>query len=283
MSRPRLPHSDTGSKTKGFARKRSTAATLFPAMTTLSQFSSDRLRPALDKKKSNNMDSISILDINKNGVDLMRDGSSRQALTLFRCALQRLVEDRKNNAPQDEIESGASFMVRSVSSREVTCMSKLSSPNCREQHAFSLFDKAFVIKSADEKVLSSEMYRNRTLVVVLYNMALTYHLMGIRDANDQKKNLKRSMRYYRMAMEVLERNNDIDRKKIMSLAVSNNMGNIYSHLFETTKAQICLERMASALEAVYSDTPGDMGDAYSFFHLNVVIVLGQKEPAAPAA
>ena len=230
------------------------------------------------------MDSTSILDINRNGVDLMRDGSSRQALTLFRCALQRLLEGGKNNgAPQDEKESSASLLVRSVSSRELTCMSKLSSLNYREQQAFSLYDRAFIIKSADEKVLLSETNRSRTLVVVLYNMALTYHLMGVRDANDQKKNLKRSMRYYRMAMEVLGRNNDIDRKKILYLAVSNNMGNIYAHLFETTRAQICLDRMASTLEALYSDIPSDMGDAYSFFHLNVVILFGQKEPAAPAA
>jgi ribosomal protein L20 len=128
------------------------------------------------------------------------------------------------------------------------------------------------------------MNRSRTLVIVLYNMALTYHLMGVRDANGEKKNLKRSMRYYRMAMDILGRNINIDRKKIMSLAVSNNMGNIYSHLFDSNKAQICLDRMAVALEAIYdSDTPEDMGDAYSFFHLNVVILFGQKEPAAPAA
>jgi hypothetical protein len=229
------------------------------------------------------MDSTSIIDINKNGVDLMRNGSSRQALTLFRCALQRLLEGVKNNAPQDENESSASLLVRSVSSREVTCMSKVRSRNYREQHAFSLYDRAFVVKSADEKGLLSETNRSRTLVVVLYNMAVTYHLMGVRDANDQKKNLKRSMRYYRMAMEVLGRNDDIDRKKILYLAVSNNMGNIHAHLFETARAQICLDRMASALEALYSDIPSDMGDAYSFFHLNVVIIFGQKEPAAPAA
>jgi hypothetical protein len=104
----------------------------------------------------------------------------------------------------------------------------MSSLDCREQHEFSLFDQVFVIESTDEKVLSSEMNRNRTLVVVLYNMALAYHLMGTRDANDQKKNLKRSIRYYKMAMEVLRRNKDIDEKKLMFLAISNNMGNIYS-------------------------------------------------------
>jgi hypothetical protein len=229
------------------------------------------------------MDSTSILDITKNGVDLMRDGSSRRALTLFRCALQRLLEGEKTNAPQGGKESSASLLVRSVSSREVTCTSKLSPLNYREQQAFCLYDRAFVIKSADEKVMFSETNRSRTLVVVLYNMALTYHLMGVRDANNQKKNLKRSMRYYRMAMQVLGRNSDIDRKKILYLAVSNNMGNIYAHLFETTRAQICLDRMASTLEALYSDTSSDMGDVYSFFHLNVVILFGQKEPAAPAA
>lgn len=213
----------------------------------------------------------------------MRDGCSRQALTLFRCALQRLLQCVKNKVPEDEQESDAFLLVRSVSSRKVPCMSKLSSLNYGDQQAFSLYDRAFTIKSADENVLFSETNRNRTLVVVLYNMALTYHLMGIRDANDQKKNLKRSMRYYRMAMEVLARNNNIDRKKIMYLAVSNNMGNIYAHLFETTRAQLCLDRMASTLEALYSDTANDMGDAYSFFHLNVVILFGQKEPAAPAA
>jgi hypothetical protein len=229
------------------------------------------------------MDSTSILDINRKGVDLMREGSSRQAVTLFRCALQRLLDGGTNNAPQEGKESSASLLVRSVSTREVACMSKLSSLNYIEQQAFSLYDRAFVIKSADEKVLFSETNRSRTLVVVLYNMALTYHLMGVRDANDQKKNMKRSMHYYRMAMELLRRNSDIDQKKILYLAVSNNMGNIYAHLFETTRAQICLDRMASTLETLYSDTPVNMGDSYSFFHLNVVILFGQKEPAAPAA
>jgi hypothetical protein len=231
------------------------------------------------------MESIGILDINKNGVDLMREGSFRKALTLFRCALQRLLADKKSDEPpQDEKESRAFLLVRSVSSRELAFVSKMSSINYREQHAFSLFDQAFVIESTtDEKLLSWGMKRNRALVVVLYNMALTHHLMGVRNANDQKKNLKRSMRYYQMAMEVLRRNKDIDQKKLMFLAVSNNMGNIYSHAFDTTRAQSCLDSMASVLEALSGDPSTDMGDAYTFFHLNVVILFGQTAPAPAAA
>jgi hypothetical protein len=231
----------------------------------------------------NDMESIGILDLNRNGVDLMREGSFPKALTQFRCALQRLLADRKNAEPQDEKGSRACLLVRSVSSRELAFVSKMSSLDCREQHEFSLFDQVFVIESTDEKVLSSEMNRNRTLVVVLYNMALAYHLMGTRDANDQKKNLKRSIRYYKMAMEVLRRNKDIDEKKLMFLAISNNMGNIYSHVFETTRAQSCLESMASVLESLSSDPSVDMGDAYTFFHLNVVIVFAQTEVGAAAA
>jgi hypothetical protein len=160
----------------------------------------------------------------------------------------------------------------------------MSSINCREQQqAFSLFDQAFVIESTDEKLLTSRMNRNRSLVVVLYNMALTYHLMGIRDANDQKKNLKHSMRYYQMAMEVLRRNKDIDQKKLMFLAVSNNMGNIHSHAFETTRAQSCLDLMASVLESLSDDPSVDIDDAYAFFHLNVVILFGQTALAPAAA
>jgi hypothetical protein len=104
--------------------------------------------------------------------------------------------------------------------------------------------------------------------------------MGLRDANNQTKNLKQSMRYYHMAMKVLGRNKDIDGKKLMLFpAISNNMGNIYSHVFETARSQSCLNLMASVLVAL-SD---DMDDAYVFFHLNVVISFGQEAPAAAAA
>lgn len=226
-------------------------------------------------------------------VDLMSRGDFCEALALFRGVIDRLLAHRKEDGDGDDHEdqdmqdSDADVLVQSLSIREFPSpLSKESEVQWNEQHAFSVFDRAFIVGShreEEEDALSSALNRDRTSAVVIFNMALAYQLMGMKDANKQGKNFERALSFYQLAVKVLGKSVDIDESKLMFLAAANNMGCIYSHSFDAANMQCCLNWMATVLEAQNESMEDEEDDLFSFFHLTVMILLGNETPAAPAA
>lgn len=230
-----------------------------------------------------------ILENNRRGVDLMSQGDFQKSLLLFRRGLRRLLEKEssaKFTKKQKDTTPSPSLLVRSVSFQHMApAMSKAESLQSSDQQAFSLFDRAFIIEASSEEaaLLSSLVNIDRAVIIILYNMALAYQLLAMRNANNQENNCARSVRYYQMAMEVLGRHSEIDQSKIMFLAVANNLGTIYSSFFQSKQMQCCLEWMATVLENLY-DSCEALADEYMFFHLNVMVLLGKEGVlAAPTA
>jgi tetratricopeptide (TPR) repeat protein len=228
---------------------------------------------------------MDIIALNNNAVNLMRHGSFQNAIPYFLSALRELhritgVRNQSMNMdPVDPIADDNSVsraFVRKVKSVALgETLSYLKPSIYRDQDAFSVFDRAFLIDSFDLASIYSSEGQKSTTAVLLYNMGLAYQLLGMQDFPTQQRNLKKAMKVYRMAAAIA---NDL-----VSLAVSNNMGHIYSHFCETQDSQRCLDSLQAGLNRILQDSKVEiLEDEFHAFQMNVLIMHRQKVVAAAA-
>jgi tetratricopeptide (TPR) repeat protein len=236
-------------------------------------------------RTTSTMQAMDIISVNNNAVDLLRQGSFRKAIPVFLSALRELhsiVGVQKQDTNMDLDDDGSNLSSTSV--REVRsvplgdALSYLKPSIYQDQDAFSIFDRAFLIDSSDltSSIYSSEEGQSLTAPVLLYNMGLAYQLLGMEDLRSQHSNLKKAMKAYRMAAAIAK--NDL-----VSLAVSNNMGHIYSQFCDTQESQRCLDCLQAGLHVIQDSEVEIHEDEFSAFQMNVLIMHGQKTVASAAA
>jgi hypothetical protein len=170
------------------------------------------------------MQAMYIIAVN---VNLMQQGCFQEAIPVFLSAplreLHRITGVQKQNVNMETINDDNNMsqtFVREVRSVPLgDSLSYLKPSIYRDQDAFSIFDRAFLIY-----VYSSEGQTFKT-PFLSYNMGLAYQLLGMQDLRSQHSNLKKAMKAYRMAAAIA---NDL-----VSLAVSNNKGHIYFQFCDT--------------------------------------------------
>jgi tetratricopeptide (TPR) repeat protein len=222
------------------------------------------------------MDTIAL---NNNAVDLMRQGNLQGVTSDFRSALGKLHREDVDLA--DKVTS-TFLSVRSVPLEG----SLFHTPSSyQDHHAFALFDRGLVIDDADLATASSIAGQNCMSAVVLFNTGLALYLEGRRDIHSRQTCFKKALRFYKMAVEILESASDSNDEVncLVYLAAMNNMGHIYSHFCERREAQHCLQLIQSMLETVHSSAIDFQSDEYLPFYMNVLILRGQADAAAAAA
>jgi hypothetical protein len=227
---------------------------------------------------------MDIIQLNTKAVELMRHGRLQEALSNFREALDEVLGrvDQHGEDPANKVTS--SFLsVRSVPLEETLSLVKASSRH--EHHAFSVFGRALVIDDAELVTASSIAGQKCATTVVMYNMGLAHQLQGMQDLRFQQVNFKKAMIFYQLATDVLEGSTGTKDQVsgLVYLAVSNNMGHIFSHFCNTKEAQYCLTWLFTILQAMEIYDTDILGDEYLPFHLNVLILHGQDAVAAAAA
>jgi hypothetical protein len=216
--------------------------------------------------------------LNTKAVDLMRQGNLREATSSLREAL-----DQHEDVDLADKVTSAFLSVRSVPLEQ--SLSLVKSSSYQDHHAFSVFNRALVIDDAEFATASSIAGQNCTTAVVMYNIGLAHQLQGIKDLRSQQANFKTAMIFYQMATDILEGCTDPEDQVsgLVYLAVSNNMGHIYSHFCHQREAQHCLSWLFTILQAMEISYMDILGDEYLPFYLNVKLLLGQDGVAAAAA
>jgi tetratricopeptide (TPR) repeat protein len=228
---------------------------------------------------------MDIITLNNNAVDLMQQGNFQKAISVFRGALRELLhhvaDDLKEDMDLADKVARTFLPVRSVPLGDSLSLFKSSS--YQDHHAFSIFDRALVIDSIDFAAsYSSIAGQNCASAVILFNMGLAYQLLGMQELRSQQRSFKKAMKLYEMASNILQ-NSDDEVDGLTSLAVSNNMGHIFSHFCETRETQLCLDLLQAGLHAIQSSDAEVLEDEYRPFHMNVLILHGQALGAAAAA
>jgi tetratricopeptide (TPR) repeat protein len=238
------------------------------------------------------MQAMDIIAVNNNAVSLMRQGSFQNAIPFFLSALRELhrttgvqQQNMKMHPIDDDDSSNSSVsstFVQAVRSIPLgDALSYLKPSIYQDQDAFSIFDRAFLIDSScdlpSSTIYSSEEQdQHYAAPVLLYNMGLAYQLLGMEDLRSQHSNLKKAMKAYRMAAAIA-------RNDLVSLAVSNNMGHIYSQFCDTQESQRCLDSLRDGLSTIQDSEVEILEDEFSAFQMNVLIMHGQKMVASAAA
>jgi tetratricopeptide (TPR) repeat protein len=225
---------------------------------------------------------MDIIALNNNAVDLMRQGSFQEAIPAFLSALRELhritgvQKQDMNMNPIDVGNSSSRTFARKVRTVPLgDALSVLKPSIYQDQDAFSIFDRAFLIDSSDLASIYSSEGQNSTTTVLLYNMGLAYQLLGMQDFHSQHSNLKKAMKAYRMAAAIA---NDL-----VSLAVSNNMGHIYSYFCETQESQRCLDSLRAGLNEIRDSKVEILVEEFRAFQMNILVMDGQRAVAAAAA
>jgi tetratricopeptide (TPR) repeat protein len=227
------------------------------------------------------MQAMDIITLNANAIDLMRQGNFQDAIPVFRVALNelqdRLTYDQKQDMDLADKVTRTFLPVRSIPLRDA--LSLLHPPSFYEDHhAFCIYDRALLIDSTDSVATSSMAGQLSTAAALLFNLGLAYQLLGMQDLRSRESSFKRAMAVYHIATGIFGHSVGDDVNGLTYLAVSNNMGHIYSHFCETRETQQCLD---SLLEGLYSFPNIDIrGDEYLQFHMNLVVQHGQGAAAA---
>jgi hypothetical protein len=227
--------------------------------------------------------SMDIVLLNTKAVDHMRRGHLHEAISNLRVALGLGRVDPHEDV--DPANNGASTFLSVRSVPLEASLSLVKSSSRQDHHAFSVFDRALVIDNADVVAASSVAGQDCTTTVLMYNMGLAYQLQGMQDLRSQQEKFKKAMGCYQMATDVLEACTGTEDQVsgLVYLAVSNNMGHIFSHFCNTEEAQHCVTWLFTILQAMEIYDTDILGDEYRPFHLNVLILHGQIAVAAAAA
>lgn len=147
---------------------------------------------------------------------------------------------------------------------------------------FALYDKAFKIPQSFEPS-ANELPDYRAAAIVLYNIGLCYHMIGLR-SEGQKRHLRLALKQYQCAETLLASDNLRPCDLHLAMAMRNNIGHIHSHFFETEQAHECLERLKSCILRANPPVATLGHEAFTDFGLTVLLNLGPNYiPPSPAA
>jgi hypothetical protein len=225
---------------------------------------------------------MDIITLNANAVDLMRRGSLQQAVSVFRVAINELLQsvsddDQEQDMDLTDKETRTFLPVRSVPLG--TTLSLL----LQDQNTFSIFDRPLLIDTTHLTTADSfadQNSLNSLTVIILFNMGLASQLLGMQDLCSQQASFKKAMRLYQLASTTLKKSGD-EGNCLVCLALSNNMGHIHSHFCEGIETQGCLDCLRAGLHALHSSSWDILEDECLLpFHLNILVLHGQAAAAA---
>jgi hypothetical protein len=229
------------------------------------------------------MKNATILVSNRDAVEMLASGSYRDAVSAFRSTLQVLLPQISD---EPDVFEGVLDDSPEIAVELVSCQTSKSARarSNMEDSTFDFYDKAFrIIGTEDSSSFNSVRKENQASVTVLYNMALSYHLMAMHSATDQDANLNKALKLYEMAFEITVEKCDLPSiDNFFAMAILNNMGSIYAHLYDMESMHHCLEGLRRFLGfPLYGCALAR--DGVEQFYLNVTLFYGQYVHPAPAA
>lgn len=195
---------------------------------------------------------MNIASQNALAVQMMSSGSYKEAIPLLTSALKTLRNEMAENVGTNSIGYERESHYKSVE-MSITRMSSPATWSSADSQLstlgmFTILDRFFLI---DEKSFqhhaSSESVTNHVVAVLLYNIALAFHLHGSR-SEDRRQALRKALHYYDLAQKAAVTASDgmvsVQGDEVMlQLACCNNKGHIYSLLFQKDEAYRCLDWM----------------------------------------
>ena len=228
-----------------------------------------------------------ISSINFEAVELLRRGSFHEAAQLLASGLKSLRGAIRNDSFTGDTGEGAAAeqghqepisptTVKICQDEEDGGNDQASSHLALHEGPFELFDRAFVFQhDGVSEVLIGKSPENlkRMMSVLLYNMAVAYHLRGTRRGEVSQKHLKTSAKMYKMALQLIDDFEDgpVPGDLLIYMACLNNLGCVSGTFFEIDEVTAALQGVRTILEDCQFKT--SQLDSEDFFHFSVTALI----------
>eukprot|EP00980_Cylindrotheca_fusiformis_P007336 scaffold1525_cov142-Cylindrotheca_fusiformis.AAC.136 len=244
-----------------------------------------------------------IIELNNCALTHYVSGNYDKAISMLRMAYDVLGEHRVQAAGADESrfhDNAASKPIASQNANGDQLLSEMmdsyaaqilhqksisihhKAPDCSFASspgtASSMYNRGLVLPEDQKEFIFIGSYHHRTRAVILYNLGLVNHNIGVRLGISAA--LPHALRLYEMAFDSLGNVADIIESHKLLLAILNNMGNIHTHFFHFDHTVQCLNNLRQAL-AIPNHSMA-MDEDYIFFFLNALF-QGKELSFAPAA
>ena len=200
-----------------------------------------------------------IVALNNKGVESLRRHRFYHGILSFRHAINCLKayhHDRDGSLDSESLDEIHEFNGRAksafqcrIDSMDLTKLLAVSPHNMFEIYpcAFSL-PKQMIGDSVDISL------------ILFFNLALAHHFLGVENTHQGRANLKESLRFYKITMNIFKAQSEISQGALpLVLGCLNNQGHIFSHSFCQEEAELCSRAIHILLEtpSVVSLTDAD--------------------------
>lgn len=240
---------------------------------------------------------------NEKGVSNLESANYEQAILVFCKSLglvKKLIclhqqQEEKEDGENDIISSlsyqssvqliPACFLQRTKRTYETTASSSSTHNNGNDNYYTN--DNHFVFKNPiiyNEQEVQQCCRKPCAALsyIILYNLALAYHLQAIKDGFSGKQELRKSLWLYDAANSVRMQEN-LSLNVIQSMAIVNNMGHIHSVLKNSGKAKLCFKHLLRLIMIV-NDADGEESiEELDGFLMNVTSLILAAQTCAVAA
>ena len=234
---------------------------------------------------------------------LIQEGKYKKASLTLRQGLKSLAKSFKLTSTHRTVAfalnlhlaPGRSASRGSQDKRDGQCKAKLVIHTCQTPDItaaelahcpvslFSIFNRIFVISIVenDEETKLVEVHSEAIVAVILFNLGLTLHHQAVKTSSSHFWG--QSLKFYVAALHALKESSIQDHlARLLSMAIANNMGHIYSNLFDERKTCECRELLKSLLSSQLT-LNGDWKNELDFFFLAAFYVGAVHTAHSPAA
>jgi hypothetical protein len=233
------------------------------------------------------MSTTSTSDLNRRGVALLQQNRRKEAMCTFRAAMEAIkmmtnIIKRDGHVPTksdrlgDEPRCIYSAAICDDDTVETTRLE--SSPDS----SFVPYDRAFLVCAKNS--LTSYEYLEVSSAVLLFNMGLLYHGIGVREESTVDFNM--ALQLYNTSLIVLTTSHVYSQPRpdltLLRMAIINNTGHINSHFFNKGKTSHCLHMIKETFATL--NCPDEMRSEFAFFYQGLLFMSSQHVMGlAPAA
>lgn len=156
-------------------------------------------------------------------------------------------------------------------------------------NGFIIFDCAFSINGldcdeADNTSTVDDTYLSRLLAIILYNLGLTYHLMGMQSSTRFQSCLfQRALRFYLMSLKSIDSSCKCHTGAdfFLRMAAGNNMGHIYFVGGDMERGRHCTSYVSQCLD-LSGHTALVNADCFRTFYMNMLSMNHGNQCSAAA-
>lgn len=218
-----------------------------------------------------------VVALNYQGIILLMESNVDAAIACFtealsctrklahcQCRDQKVEERSVQESPHPSCMMARTLVVESLGARDLTLLP--------HEH-FNMYERAFVLGNDFEPLAECTL----SIAILLYNLAFAYHCKGTGQA------IQQALRYYKLGLKVIRdslpspANVDL---LLVTLAILNNMGHVFSLLSQFHDSATCGERIHFLLESSIPTFLARQDE--EFFHF-MEFYLEQNDPLATAA